>query len=355
MHAGMRRMPAERARHAKRLGHVQNSGPFPILAGNDNKDIATTPTRDLTIPIAQSTNPTSAAAKQTSSSALSSAALTPHPSTSVLVLSTPPISSSTSTPQTNAATATSSGLSGGAIAGIIAAGIIAGVALIVFFIRKTYLRRRERKHISWTGAPGLGRGSMFDEPKPIPEFSEKPPSVTGIRGAPQRGSPMSPFEAHGQSVYSTPPPPDIHPQSPYVSYAVPAPPQATYNNPVPITSHSPQPTTPTLSTGNTTALAMARAAAGAGASSLRGQQAPVEAVVKYTFVPTLPDELSITTGERIRLVAQYDDGWALCANARGEQGMVPKECLERAVAEQAETDWMNARRASSLNPGERRF
>ncbi|KIK97516.1 hypothetical protein PAXRUDRAFT_93349, partial [Paxillus rubicundulus Ve08.2h10] len=80
-----------------------------------------------------------------------------------------------------------------------------------------------------------------------------------------------------------------------------------------------------------------------------------EAIVKYTFVPTLPDELSITTGERIRLVAQYDDGWALCANIRGEQGMVPKECLERAVAEQAETDWMNARRVSSLNPDGRRF
>ncbi|KIJ16966.1 hypothetical protein PAXINDRAFT_168402, partial [Paxillus involutus ATCC 200175] len=279
MHAGMRRMPAERARHAKRLGHVQNSGPFPILAGNDNKDLAT-----ITLPLAQSTNPTSAAAKQTSSSALSSAALTPVPSSSAspsttsaltslaasstplqspttstpspplvsqhsstsVVLFTPPTSSSTSTPQTNAAAATSSGLSGGAIAGIIAAGIIAGVALIVFFIRKTYLRRRERKHVSWTGAPGLGRGSMFDEPKPIPEFSDKPSSVTGVGGPPQRGSPMSPFEARGQSMYSTPPPPDIRSQSPYVSYAAPAPPQATYNNPVPITSHSPQPTTPTL-------------------------------------------------------------------------------------------------------------
>ncbi|KIK97517.1 hypothetical protein PAXRUDRAFT_55204, partial [Paxillus rubicundulus Ve08.2h10] len=282
MHAGVRRMPAERARHAKRLGHVQNPGPFPILAGHDNKNPATTPTLDIIIPLPQSTNPSSAAAKQTSSSALSSAALTPvlspspspsttsaltslaasstplhspttstpsaplvsqHPSTSVVVPSTLPTSS---TPQTNAAAPTSSGLSGGAIAGIIAAGIIAGVALIVFFIRKTYLRRRERKHASWTGVPGLGRGSMFDEPKPNPEFSDKPPSVTGIGGAPQRGSPMSPFEARGQSMYSTPPPPDIRPQSPYVSYAAPAPPQATYNNPVSITSYSTQPTTPTL-------------------------------------------------------------------------------------------------------------
>ncbi|KIJ69184.1 hypothetical protein HYDPIDRAFT_55230, partial [Hydnomerulius pinastri MD-312] len=80
-----------------------------------------------------------------------------------------------------------------------------------------------------------------------------------------------------------------------------------------------------------------------------------EATVKCTFVPTLPDELSITTGERVRLVAQYDDGWALCANGRDEQGMVPQECLERIVVDQGEADWRNARRVSSLNPDGRRF
>ncbi|KAF9227707.1 hypothetical protein BS17DRAFT_399833 [Gyrodon lividus] len=402
MHAEMRRMPAERARHAKRLGHVQSgSGPvIPILAGNGNRDATTTPTtsnpKDTTTTPAQSTSPTSPAAVQTSSSALSSAltlipsssaspstagALTSsaasftspqflptstpssslvyqHSLTSVVVVPTSSTPSSTSTPQTVAAAASSSGLSGGAIAGIIAAGIIAGVALIVFFVRKTYLRRRERKHISWTGAPVLGSGNMFDEPKPIPEFNDKPPSIIGVGSGPQRGPPVSPFEAHGQSMYTTPSPLAMHPQNPYVSYAAPAPPQATYNNPVPIPSYSPQPAHSTLSSGNTAALAMARVATGMGSPSPmppRGQQAPVEAAVKCTFVPTLPDELSITTGERIRIVAKYDDGWALCANGRGEQGMVPRECLELAVADQPETDWMNARRVSSVNPGGRRF
>lgn len=45
-------------------------------------------------------------------------------------------------------------------------------------------------------------------------------------------------------------------------------------------------------------------------------------------MPTLPDELSITSGELVRVMNEFDDGWALCENARREQGMVPLECLE---------------------------
>ncbi|KAF9246339.1 hypothetical protein BU15DRAFT_39726 [Melanogaster broomeanus] len=391
-------MPAERARHAKRLGHIQNgSGPVvPILADKNAKTTTTPNSRDTTTISIQI--PTSAATKQPSSSALPSSTPTPtlspasssstinaltssgapstiefltttstgpsslvsqHTSTPVVVISASPTTSSTSVPQTNAAATSSSGLSGGAIAGIVAASIIAGVALVVFFVRKTYLRRRDHKHISRSGALGFGPEGILDKPKPLQDLSEKPASVTGVGSGPKRGPPMSPFEAHGQSMYTAPPPPVMHPHSPYVPYAVPAPLQATYNNPVPITSYSPQPASPTYNPGNTAALAMARAAAGAGTpspipSSPR-QQPPVEATVRCTFVPTLPDELSIITGERIRVVARYDDGWAMCANGRGEQGMVPQECLEHVVTDQAETDWRNARRMSSLNPGGKRF
>jgi hypothetical protein len=52
------------------------------------------------------------------------------------------------------------------------------------------------------------------------------------------------------------------------------------------------------------------------------------ATVRYEFIPSLPDELSIVTGEVLRMMAEYDDGWALCKNERGEQGMVPLECLD---------------------------
>ena len=54
-----------------------------------------------------------------------------------------------------------------------------------------------------------------------------------------------------------------------------------------------------------------------------------KATVKFTFIPSLPDELSIANGEVVEILQEYDDGWALCINAREVQGMVPLECLER--------------------------
>lgn len=56
---------------------------------------------------------------------------------------------------------------------------------------------------------------------------------------------------------------------------------------------------------------------------------PFSAKVLSTFVPNLPDELRIELDEVIRVLAEYDDGWALCMNSAGEQGMVPLECLDR--------------------------
>lgn len=243
-----------------------------------------------------------------------------------------------------------SGLSGGAIAGIIAGAVIVGAALIVFFVRKTYLRRRGRKHLSWNGPPGLGE-RVIDEPKPLPDISEQPLS------SPQRIAPLSPFEAYGQSMYSTP---VVHTQPPGLSaYAVPTPPPVTYNNPAPVAPYHTRLAPSTYNPGNTTAPTVARVAAGTGISStlppVRAQHAPLEAMVKCTFVPTLPDELSITTGERIFVVEQYDDGWDLCANVRGERGMVPRECLEHAPIDQPDIGWRNAGRTSSLNPDGKRF
>jgi len=53
------------------------------------------------------------------------------------------------------------------------------------------------------------------------------------------------------------------------------------------------------------------------------------ATVNRGFLPSLPDELHIHHGECIRIINAYDDGWCLCANQRGEQGVVPLECLMR--------------------------
>jgi hypothetical protein len=47
-------------------------------------------------------------------------------------------------------------------------------------------------------------------------------------------------------------------------------------------------------------------------------------------VPSLPDELSISNGEQVRVLSVYDDGWALCEKVTsGEKGVVPQECLDK--------------------------
>jgi SH3 domain len=76
----------------------------------------------------------------------------------------------------------------------------------------------------------------------------------------------------------------------------------------------------------------------------------VPALVKMTFVSQLPDELAITPGETLNIRAEFDDGWALCANSRGKQGMVPLECLEGGGGQFAGRSHLRTmRRASSLN------
>jgi hypothetical protein len=66
-----------------------------------------------------------------------------------------------------------------------------------------------------------------------------------------------------------------------------------------------------------------------GGGGNNGLQAQQISVVKRTFVPSLPDELSIANGETVRVLSVYDDGWALCEKMNsGDKGVVPQECLE---------------------------
>jgi hypothetical protein len=62
-------------------------------------------------------------------------------------------------------------------------------------------------------------------------------------------------------------------------------------------------------------------------------------VVRRTFTPTLPDELSIANGEAVRVLAVYDDGWckARKLDANGDEGVVPYECLEYPAAQRGST------------------
>jgi len=50
--------------------------------------------------------------------------------------------------------------------------------------------------------------------------------------------------------------------------------------------------------------------------------------VQLDFKPTLEDEMELKGGELVRLLHEYDDGWALCIRLdRSRQGVVPRTCL----------------------------
>ncbi|KAK5657824.1 hypothetical protein OQA88_2897 [Cercophora sp. LCS_1] len=50
--------------------------------------------------------------------------------------------------------------------------------------------------------------------------------------------------------------------------------------------------------------------------------------VTMDFKPTLEDEMGLNAGQLVRLLHEYDDGWALCIRLdRSQQGVVPRTCL----------------------------
>ncbi|KAJ8071650.1 hypothetical protein OCU04_001971 [Sclerotinia nivalis] len=50
--------------------------------------------------------------------------------------------------------------------------------------------------------------------------------------------------------------------------------------------------------------------------------------VQLDFVPSMDDELELKAGQLIRVLHEYDDGWALCIRLdRSKQGVVPRTCL----------------------------
>ncbi|RAL17102.1 SH3 domain protein [Aspergillus homomorphus CBS 101889] len=50
--------------------------------------------------------------------------------------------------------------------------------------------------------------------------------------------------------------------------------------------------------------------------------------VQLDFNPSMDDELELHFGQLVRLLHEYDDGWALCTRLdRSQQGVVPRSCL----------------------------
>lgn len=52
--------------------------------------------------------------------------------------------------------------------------------------------------------------------------------------------------------------------------------------------------------------------------------------VQLDFTPSMQDELDLRAGQLVRMLHEYDDGWALCIRLdRSQQGVVPRTCLSK--------------------------
>ncbi|KAH8751929.1 hypothetical protein F5883DRAFT_433717 [Diaporthe sp. PMI_573] len=69
----------------------------------------------------------------------------------------------------------------------------------------------------------------------------------------------------------------------------------------------------------------------AGAAAIAAAGGPADSSVhrvQLDFKPTMDDEMELHVGQVVRLLHEYDDGWALCIRLdRSQQGVVPRTCL----------------------------
>jgi hypothetical protein len=218
----------------------------------------------------------------------------------------------------------SSGVSGGVIAAIVTISLLAICALAFFVFRNRRIQKRIARRVTWTA--GLAPSANFDS---LEKGASNAYAISNKPTAPASQSPTNQGSARG----GTPSPVLKIARKPPLPYSPvsPTPPSQSYNNPPHVAVPYVHPTTPTL-------------------ASVSAPNVPM--LVRVTFVPQLPDELAITPGETLYIETEYDDGWALCVNARGKQGMVPVECLEgdggQLTGPSHVGEWRMSRRASSL-------
>ncbi|KAF7552967.1 hypothetical protein G7046_g7250 [Stylonectria norvegica] len=69
----------------------------------------------------------------------------------------------------------------------------------------------------------------------------------------------------------------------------------------------------------------------AGAAAIAAAGGPANSAVhrvQLDFNPTMEDEIDLRAGDLVRLLHEYDDGWALCIRLdRSKQGVCPRTCL----------------------------
>ncbi|EJD53123.1 hypothetical protein AURDEDRAFT_180696 [Auricularia subglabra TFB-10046 SS5] len=260
------------------------------------------------------------------------------------LVGTPGAASATQSPDPSG-TPLPEGSTSNAITGIAAAvAAIIGLAIALWFVRKWFMKRRAAKTNQW-------RASVHDQ------FDEKRAYADRDAAASEKdAASLRPLMAPGTPVVESFAPPALPPPagipdsmnrpSSVGSAAFSAPPVA--------------PQSPSIMAMNTAVGPIAAASSPLSPAGARREAA----MVIRPFMPTLADELPVTTGETVFIVEAFDDGWASCSNSRGQCGVVPLECLQsmarkprdQLLAQQQQQqggDWRTSKRVSSLYGGVR--
>lgn len=235
--------------------------------------------------------------------------------------------------------------SGGASLGGIIGGCAAAV-LVLLFIAAFFYRKRKQRAMNTaygktedekttrlaSGAAGMGMVSgaaSIDEKastvslRPATQFNPmlSPPAASpvvktgpsGVAGGP--GIPRKPIPA--PLALSKPPHSDLRPSS-SDSVSIPAAPV--------IPAAQPSPTLSAFSDGFVPGTPVA-GPVDAAALAAAGKTAPVYRV-QMEYSPNQADELELHAGGLVRMLHEYDDGWALCIRMdRSAQGVCPRTCL----------------------------
>ncbi|KAG7092950.1 hypothetical protein E1B28_009252 [Marasmius oreades] len=311
---------------------------------------------------------TSKSSSSSSSSQLSTSSSSPPSPTTTTFLppatttnpTSPSVSSSSSPTQSSENSnspnpSANGGLSSGAIAGIAIAVVIILAALIAVLVRRRMMANRAEKRTNWldragfTGPPPVpfmaqSTNPPYFPPPPAPEpydygtprlsYSQPvppPPAASNVALNPNR--PASLVPGRRTTEFS----PGLYSAASFQSSAVPI--------SVPVVPPPPPPPPPPP-------VPAAAAVSNRNRNPLEGSRSTANngLTVRCTFIPSMSDELPISTGETIGVLQEFDDGWALCVNGFGQQGMVPMECLEVPVSPGPGLgDRLGMKRSSSLS------
>ncbi|KAG9013963.1 hypothetical protein FRB94_004343 [Tulasnella sp. JGI-2019a] len=314
-------------------------------------------------------------------SSSTSAALT----TSTPVVTTmPSVTLATSSATGTAAADTSSSNNKGVHSALLGVGITFLILLscvgAFIFIRKRQVIKRNSRRVTWN--PPMPQSTSGRSASPSPSNHSSDEVLEGGDGGEfenidideKQGAQPLPSHVTFQTLSSSPmtfakpgaspatfampgPPPPLHPTG-YAPPRLPSPPPISVTSDIAGSLYAPSPVgiDVPMFTGNTLVSATRFAPSSirpltvvnrgsltnSTTSSLTATPTPSAVgtlvTVVRTFVPSLPDELPIQTGEQVRVVNRYDDGWAhverMRSGAGAESGVVPQECLQSVAPSQ---------------------